>query len=223
MDKFQIDYNIGLNFQKTQKCQSESRRFLKNYVVINNNKSEYCLELYGKLIDFDNEKFKGYLVSVKAQMKVMETFRQNFLCKLCDVHQQKYFSLAKKEIYFAERQCLRMLSDLEPLIKFLNIMLFEYVEFLIQFKNCYDSDPRLVTQPLEGFLIKYKRRIPLIRKCYANVNGSGGVGFMKDCWFLCRSFNWNKISPVFEGDLQMIQRLFFSLYSFVRRARNTET
>lgn len=30
------------------------------------------------------------------------------------------------------------------------------------------------------------------------------------------------MSPVFEGDLQMIQRLFFAIFSFTRRARNTE-
>lgn len=108
------------------------------------------------------------------------------------------------------------------MIKFLNILLLEYVDFLIQIKNCYDSDPKLVTQPIEGFLVKYKRRIPLLKKCYSSINDGGGADFMKSCWFLCKSFNWNKMSPVFEGDLQMIQRLFFAMYSFIRRARNTE-
>jgi hypothetical protein len=54
---------------------------------------------------------------------------------------------------------------------------------------------------MENVLIKYKRRIPLIKRCYDSINEGGGFDFMKSCWFVCSSFNWNKMSPFFEGDL----------------------
>lgn len=62
----------------------------------------------------------------------------------------------------------------------------------------------------------------MINRCYSNINDGGGFGFMKDCWFLCQSFHWNKISTFFEGDLEMLKKLFFALYSFVRRMKNME-
>ena len=153
------------------------------------------------MINFDNDKFKGYLVDVKSQMKIMEEYRSNFFCKVCDVHQQKFFVLATKQILFSERQCMNMIENLEPMIKFLNIILLEYVDLLIEIKNCFDSDPRTTIHPIEGFLIKYKRRVPFFLKCFTNLTDGGGVDFLKVCWFLCKSFNWNKMSPVFEGDL----------------------
>lgn len=36
---------------------------------------------------FDNEKFAGYLVNVKAELSQMILYRANFYCALCDVHQ----------------------------------------------------------------------------------------------------------------------------------------
>lgn len=75
---------------------------------------------------------------------------------------------------------------------------------------------------MENVLVKYKRRIPLIKRCYDSINEGGGFDFMKSCWFVCQSFNWNKMSPFFEGDLQMIQRIFFALFSFVRKMELTQ-
>ena len=141
-------------------CDYQSRSFIKNFIVINETKSIYCLKVYDKMINFDNDKFKGYLVDVKSQMKIMEEYRSNFFCKVCDVHQQKFFVLATKQILFSERQCMNMIENLEPMIKFLNIILLEYVDLLIEIKNCFDSDPRTTIHPIEGFLIKYKRRVP---------------------------------------------------------------
>lgn len=104
----------------------------------------------------------------------------------------------------------------------MNILLVEYADFMLQIKNCFDSDAKSASFQMESILLKYKRRIPLIRKCYKNINDSAGFGFMKECWFLCASFNWNKTSPFFEGDLRMIQKIFFALYSFVRKSELME-
>lgn len=35
-----------------------------------------------------------------------------------------------------------MLLQLEPLVKFLNVIMIEYVDFLIKVKECFDSSPK---------------------------------------------------------------------------------
>lgn len=108
------------------------------------------------------------------------------------------------------------------MIKFLNILIIEYVDFIMTIKNCYDSDPKVTNERVDGILTKYKRRVILLKRCYDSIENGGGANFLKYCWFICQTFHWNKMSPIFEGDLKMIKRLFFSLYSFVRKARNEE-
>lgn len=67
---------------------------------------------------------------------------------------------------------------------------------------------------MENFLTKYTRRIPLIKKCLDSI-GSGD--FYADCWFICKSFHWNKISPFFEGEVTLYERVFLAIVSFKRR------
>lgn len=40
---------------------------------------------------------------------------------------------------------------------------------------------------------------------------------MKHCWFLCKSFKWNKVAPFYDGDLNLYKRIFFTIYSFLRK------
>lgn len=40
---------------------------------------------------------------------------------------------------------------------------------------------------------------------------------MKDCWFICNSFHWNKVSPLFEGLDDLYKSIKFVLTSFERR------
>ena len=67
---------------------------------------------------------------------------------------------------------------------------------------------------MENFLTKYKRRIPLIKKC---LNAVESGEFYADCWFICKSFHWNKISTLFEGEVNLYERAFLIIVSFKRR------
>lgn len=60
---------------------------------------------------------------------------------------------------------------------------------------------------------KYKKRIPLINNCLQNLNEGD---FMKHCWFLCHSYNINKISNFYDGELAFLRDAYLSLYSFIR-------
>lgn len=88
------------------------------------------------------------------------------------------------------------------------------MDFLFKVKDCYDSSPKATYIQKNTFLDKYKRRIPLVKKCFQNLESSE---FMKHCWFLCQSFHWNKINPIFEGEIRLLKQAFFALASFMRR------
>lgn len=106
-----------------------------------------------------------------------------------------------------------MLTKNLSIIKYLNVLLVQYAEFMFKVKDCYDSSGQANWVPGLSFLEKYLRRIPLLEKCFKNIEG----GVMKHCWFVCKSYNWNKISPLFEGDINLFKKIFFALYSYTRR------
>lgn len=59
-----------------------------------------------------------------------------------------------------------MLIKNEAVLKFLNIVLVEYIDFLFRLASCYESSGNSKGNESTNFLLKYKRRIPLIQRCY---------------------------------------------------------
>lgn len=66
-----------------------------------------------------------------------------------------------------EKFCFDILKRNEFVLKFLHVLIVEYIEALFRAKNCFDGDPStLIDKNIEQILNKYKRRIPLINNCY---------------------------------------------------------
>lgn len=40
---------------------------------------------------------------------------------------------------------------------------------------------------------------------------------MEHCWFLCKNINLLKVSPFFDGDIEMIKRMYLTIFSFMRK------
>lgn len=45
---------------------------------------------------------------------------------------------------------------------------------------------------------------------------------MKHCWFLCHSYNINKISNFYDGEMAFLRNVYLSLYSFVRKVKDID-
>ena len=42
-------------------CSLKTRRFNKDFIMINETKTEYCYHLYDKMLEFDIDRFTNYL------------------------------------------------------------------------------------------------------------------------------------------------------------------
>ena len=84
--------------------------------------------------------------------------------------------------------------------------------------SCYGSDAEAFSFPYQNFLIKFKRRIPMINKCYETLNSTkADQDFMKDCWFICNSYKVMNISDFYDGNLLLHKRVYLAVYSFLRK------
>lgn len=114
-------------------------------VIVNPNKAKECYALYDKMVDFNNTKFMEYTKEVKLTFSLLQKYRSNFYCSLCDIHQQKFFMVQEQQIIMAEGFCSNVLQEQEPTIKYLNVIFIEYMDVMIRMINCYDSsaDPAM--------------------------------------------------------------------------------
>ena len=116
-----------------------------------------------------------------------------------------------------------MLTKNEAVIKFMNVILVEYIDFLFKIVKCFTSSGNSRNNDMTNFLQKYKRRIPFINKCYQSLQN--GDQFMKSCWFICQSYKPMEISSFYDGDVAMLKQAYLAVYSAFRKmeeARNTE-
>jgi hypothetical protein len=42
-------------------------------------------------------------------------------------------------------------------------------------------------------------------------------GFMENCWFMCKNIDNLRISPFFDGDINLMKRVYLVIFSFLRK------
>ena len=212
---FRHKFNFTENITERQTvCRKETTSFTKDFVIINENKAKYCYALYDKILDFDNRKFNTFLSNVKSGFKTLAKFKGALYCSVCDVHQQSFFDLKNKKFVYSKKFCRKLIVRNEPMLKYLHIIFIEYADFLLQYMECFESNAKQMEFPSPNFLNKYKRRIPLLRKCLKNINEEG---WMEHCWFICDQYKIFGISKFFEGDILLFKRIHLGIYSFLRK------
>ena len=122
--------------------------------------------------------------------------------------------LANKRWIFNEGFCRTVLNKHSAIVKFLNVIFIEYTDFLLQYVSCYSTDAKAFSFPYQNFLTKYKRRIPMIKKCYENLDTED---FMKYCWFICSTHKVMNISDFYDGDRALYKRIYLAIFSFLRK------
>ena len=41
--------------------------------------------------------------------------------------------------------------------------------------------------------------------------------FMENCWFVCKNIDMLRVSPFFDGDLNLVKRMYMTIFSFIRK------
>ena len=199
---------------KRIKCKRQRDTFVKDFIVINEPKTKFCLGLYEKFLDLDNNYLKRFLPSVNNLFKQMMDLKGSMYCSLCDAHQQEFFNMEKRIVNIKEEFCSQILENKKDLIQFMHIFLIEYMDNVLQYTQCYETDSKVYIFPFKNFLEKYKRRIPLIKSCYESLDKND---FMERCWFLCDQYKFFGLDDFFAGDVDVVKRVYLAITSFVHK------
>jgi hypothetical protein len=201
-------------------CFTHASNFTKEFVVINNAKAKFCFGIYRKFLDFDIEMFTGFLSTIKGMMTSVLENKKMFYCSLCDAHTQKFFDHKQNVVMYEQEYCRRLIVEKADYIKFMNVVFIEFADQMLQYIQCFESDAKVFAFPFQNLLMKYKRRIPFWNKCLAQADGKG---FMASCWSMCNKLSIQRISPLWDGDIHMLERVSISILSFLRKFKIQET
>jgi hypothetical protein len=195
-------------------CNVKTNHYTHEFVIVNEIKANFCLDLYHKFLNFNNRQFMRFLPTLKSNQAEIHKIKGTFYCSLCDSHQQKFFDPASYKIAVETGFCKALLSEKKEFFLFINVLLIEYLDLVLQYVNCFETPGENLNFPAQNFLVKYKRRIPFIKKCFDNLEADD---VMKYCWFICNKYEFLKISPFFDGNLEMMKRVYLVIYSFLRK------
>lgn len=199
---------------RTIECTKRYNPFWKDFIIVNQRKAQYCYDILDKMLNFDNRRFSLFIKNVKSGLSTIMKYKGSFYCSLCDAHQQKFIDVTMNQVVFQTKYCQSTLRGNSGVLKFLHIVFIEYADMLLQYISCYETDSQVYAFPFQNFLAKYKRRIPLIKKCFENLEEPN---FMEYCWFLCKTYEVFNISTFFEGDYLVYKRIYLAIFSFMRK------
>lgn len=121
----------------------------------------------------------------------VKKLRRGFLCALCEWNNHTFFNIASSTVTYHGRFCLKIV---EKFIQTLSKKYNEYVKLMLLVDEIVYivSDYRIMENPYHRAI--FRRNINIISECEKNTE------IIKNCAELCRSFNLNKFSPIFDGE-----------------------
>ena len=201
---------------ETAVCANRRARYTKEFVIVNRHKTNFCLRLYERFLNFDAEKFNGLLPIIKSSLSGVMDLKKTLYCYACDAHSQSRFDLSGRRIVLGYDFCKNLVSEYRDLINFMHVIYIEYIDSLLQYVACFETNARPLPLPYPNFLTKYRRRIGIIQRCLANIDTPN---FINNCWFICNKFSLHGISNFWDGELELFTRFYTTIGSFFRKIR----
>ena len=221
--KFGEHGTASIFHEKTDHTQLECRQvqeeYVKDFIIVNEVKAKYCLGMYKKFLSMDNNYLLRYLPLVKNYLAQTADLKGSVYCSLCDSHQQNFFSVEKKKIMVQEHFCKSLIHGKKDLFNFMHVFFVEYMDSLMQYAQCFETDGRVFSFPFKNFMEKYKRRIILVKDCLDN---SDKPNFMDKCWFICKSYKFFGVDWFYNGDVKLVKRVYLALFSFLHKLSTSE-
>ena len=214
LNNYKADFPIPKVDSVFLTCNQFSHTYFKEFIVVNDKKTDFCLSLYDKFLNLNIKHLKKYLRSVKNNINQIHQYKSSLYCLVCNAHEQQYFDPINKTITISQDFCRMLLIEKEGYLKFAHILFVEFMDSLLQYVQCFETDAKVYNFPFLNFLTKYKRRIPFIKNCFENLESKN---FMKYCWFICEKYDLMRVSPFFDGEVKLLRRVQIAIFSFIRK------
>lgn len=216
----QWDYFETVESTVRTECHVEEQKMNRDFVVVNQEKVKYCVGIHDSFIDMNLKLFLSYLPAIKNSLGRIVSMKGTLYCSLCDAHKQQFFKIKEQEIVLSNEFCRTLLTDEVDYFMFMHVVYVEFIDQLLQYLACFETDAHVFSFPYPSFMVRYRRRIKYVKSCLASLGDT--KNFMKNCFMLCRQFSLTKFSNFFEGDLELFKRVNVSLHSFMRKFRRGE-
>ena len=200
-------------------CKKESQNYEKEFIIVNEKKTDYCLDLYKQFLSLDNRYFKKFLVPIKNYLTRVVDIKGSVYCAICDAHSQRYFDTKTKQLVYSNEFCKTTLQSKADLFHFMHVVFVEYMDALLQYIACFETDAKIYAFPFPNMLTKYKRRISLIKACFDSLDTDN---YMDKCWFICNKYSAFGLSWFFDSDVKLVRRVYITIYSFLRKLNISE-
>ena len=197
-------------------CKNQTANFTKEFIIVNTAKAHFCLNIYKGFLNFDIEMFQGFLPIVKQAMTSIHDVKKGFYCAICDANQRDVFIMTKKAINYDVQFCKTLLVNYRDYLRFMNVFYIQYIDQIFQYIQCFESDGKIFSFPYQNFLRKYLRRIRFWERCF-NSLAEDGTFYEAHCWSICNKWSLTKASPLFDGDLVLLERITATIFSFLRK------
>ena len=202
------------------KCYIREELMSRDFVIVNEEKVKYCIGLHDTFLDMNLKVFIQYLDSVKMSLAKMVSMKNTLYCSICDAHKQHFFREKEKEIVMSKHFCNKTLKSEKDFFMFMHVFLVEYLNQILQYLACFETDGHIFEFPFPTFMVKYTRRVKYVKSCLSSLDDK--KNFYKNCYMICRQFSLTRFSSFFEGDFEMLKRVNVGLHSFMRKLRRGE-
>mgnify|MGYP001791342492 FL=1 len=196
-------------------CRTMIDSFYREFILVNQEKTEFCIGIHDKFMDFRVKDFLQPLPSVKNSLIFVANLKRKLYCDLCDAHAHEFFNIKDKKFVISKQFCKKVLKYKIDYFKFMHIVWIEFVNQILQYQACFETDAQVFEFPFQNFMAKYLRRIPLVKKCLSSLDDK--KNFYKNCWMICELYRYDTFAPFFDGDVEMLRRVNVSLLSFLRK------
>ena len=207
---------LANNKQKVT-CRTFKRHLWKAFINVNREKLRYCYRVHDSLRQMDVEGMRQSFGTMLAKLVEMMKIKRGWYCAICDHDRQRLIDHRTRTVSFNEGFCGRFLGQNRELIYFMNVILVEYMDMMLQLVQCYRQNGKVFDFPFRTQLEVAKRRIFFVQRCLATPEGS--PDFLKHCLFMCRQFSYTKFTPLFDGDINTLSRVLTLVFQYLRETR----
>ena len=200
-------------------CKRVKETYVKDFIIVNEIKTKYCLNLYKKFLGMDSKYLLRFMPMIKNYLMQNMNVKGGVYCSICDAHQQAFFNIEKKKVMVKEHFCRSLLHEKKDLLTFMHVFFIEYMDSLLQYTQCFETDAKIFGFPFKNFMEKFKRRIALVKSCLA---ATEGPGFMDKCWFVCKNYKFFGVDWFFNGDVALVKRAYLTIFSFLHKMNQAQ-
>ena len=195
-------------------CKHKNRELYRKFFILNEGKYKYCDRIYGNLRNFNMNHFEKYMENIRDSMLRLNFIKKSVYCSVCDINEQKFIDLQEEKFYFKKGFCRKFVYQFKSYLEWKNIIFVEYLNNLLQYVECHQTNGANVDFPYKSGLEKLYKKIYFYKRCFDNLHNDRG--FFKYCHFICKEFRFERMSSELEGDMIFMKNMYLRLVSFLR-------